>query len=250
MATLLGLWSVQYPINFVANGDTVHQGFNKHIQEISRIYGLLNALDSGKVTTGDLTDALKSYVTTTTFNNHVNSTNPHPNLALSTLSGNLDVSRITGNWPLSRVSGTLSADNMNVEGLKTKLKSWVEGLNTGGISDSSLASRRGRVKFTNGFMIQWDTLPPFDDGHMETDYNYVFPYPFEVCCVGIWVTPWISPEADGTWIFSMGDHDPNWKDALDVTGAIMRDNSTSTLPRAGVTIVRHEVGKKIVAIGY
>ena len=54
MATKLGgPWSVQYPLRYYSGGDTTAQGFGKHIQEIARIYGLLNALDTGKIDSED-----------------------------------------------------------------------------------------------------------------------------------------------------------------------------------------------------
>lgn len=179
MATLLGPWSVQYPINFVANGDTVHQGFYKHIQEITRIYGLLNALDSGKVTTSDLTAALANYVTTTTFNSHVNSASPHPNLTLG-------VDKITGNWPLSRVSGSLAAGNMDIAGLKTSLKPWIENLVGGGS-----ASGNGYFTLPNGLMFQWGSRNlTIADGNEEI-YQLNFHVAFPNECFSVMVTPQI-----------------------------------------------------------
>ncbi len=113
MPTLLGPWNVQYPINFVANGDTVHEGFNKHIQEIARIYGLLNALDAGKADTSDLTALRDSLIAAieavsggpvpdifmSDLINHINSDNPHPNLLLTNTKGKLPVSRVDGLIP-------------------------------------------------------------------------------------------------------------------------------------------------------
>ena len=113
MPTLLGPWNVQYPINFVANGDTVHEGFNKHIQEIARIYGLLNALDAGKADTSDLTalkDSLLAAIGALSGGpvpdifmsdliNHINSDNPHPNLLLTNTKGKLPVARVDGLIP-------------------------------------------------------------------------------------------------------------------------------------------------------
>lgn len=144
-AQIQALYQVTYPINFVANGDTVHDGFHKHIQEIERIYGLLGGLERSKVTTGDLVSTLANYVTKTEFNNHVNSTNPHPNLQLATLGGNLDVSRITGNWDLSRVTGQLAVGNINMAGLiaylegNTGFADWIKSIAGGGSGGNYLA---------------------------------------------------------------------------------------------------------------
>lgn len=172
MPTLLGPWNVQYPINFVANGDTVHEGFNKHIQEIARIYGLLNALDAGKADTSDLTALRDSLIAAieaasggpvpdifmSDLTNHINSSNPHPNLLLSNTKGNLPVSR--------------------VDGLTSYLQSWVEGLG-GGVSDESIGTN-GYLKFKNGFMIVWGTVPAVsNDTH---DYAVTFHKAFPNAC--------------------------------------------------------------------
>ena len=55
---LLGPWSVLYPVRFYSGGDTTRQAFGKHIQEIARIYGLLNALDAGKAGSDEIADVV------------------------------------------------------------------------------------------------------------------------------------------------------------------------------------------------
>ncbi|MBQ9528068.1 MAG: hypothetical protein IJR68_10700 [Fretibacterium sp.] len=74
--TILGPWEVKYPVKFYDGGDTVTQAFEKHIQEIIRIYGLLNALDEGKLDIGDFEKAM---------NAHIQDSDPHPNLSHNTL---------------------------------------------------------------------------------------------------------------------------------------------------------------------
>ena len=54
MPTLIGPFNVGYPVNFTSGGDTTRDAFSKHIQEIERIYGYLNALDAGKVSASDV----------------------------------------------------------------------------------------------------------------------------------------------------------------------------------------------------
>ena len=76
--TLLGPWNVKYPTNFYDGGDSAAQVFEKHIQEIIRIYGLLNALDEGKLDIGDFERAMDA---------HINDSDPHPNLQHNTLRG-------------------------------------------------------------------------------------------------------------------------------------------------------------------
>ena len=46
--------AVQYKVNFYSGGDTTRDAFSKHIQELERIYGLLNALDTAKVSASDV----------------------------------------------------------------------------------------------------------------------------------------------------------------------------------------------------
>lgn len=235
-AQIQALYQVTYPINFVANGDTVHDGFHKHIQEIERIYGLLGGLERSKVTTGDLVSTLANYVTKTEFNNHVNSANPHPNLQLATLGGNLDVSRITGNWPLNRVSGTLGTGNMDINGLKSNLQSWVEGLG-GGVSDQSI-SANGYLKFKNGLMIEWGKIPGTDDNNTVHDYdvNFHTPFPHEcfVVTCGIVDNTNKGTGSDGA------SH--NWGNAI-----VMR---VRTLSKTGFTLYTHVFERRYIAIGY
>ena len=174
-AQIAALYQVTYPINFVANGDTVHIGVYKHIQEIDRIYGLLAGLERSKVTTSDLAAMLSqyatagdlaNYVTKTDFNNHINSSNPHPNLDLANTKGNIPVSRVTGNWDLSRVTGQLAAGNIDMAGLISALEgnagfaNWISSLAGGsgsgvGISNFNVGSNDGYIEFANGVLIQF-----------------------------------------------------------------------------------------------
>lgn len=139
MAKVVGPWDPQYPVNFVSDGDTTRDAFGKHIQEIERIYGLLNGIAAAKIEAEDLNEALTA---------HINSTNPHPNLQLTTLKGNLpfsridgslDLSRTTGNLPSSRVSGNFSSDRITgnfgtdrITGLEAYVRSIVESSSSGG----------------------------------------------------------------------------------------------------------------------
>ena len=52
---IIGPFSKGFAVNFRSGGDTTKDAFHKHIQEIDRIYGYLNALDVGKVSAADLT---------------------------------------------------------------------------------------------------------------------------------------------------------------------------------------------------
>ena len=137
-------FSVGYPVNFYSGGDTTRDAFGKHINEITKIYGILNALDAEKVSASGVTSSITSVTTSLTA--HINSTNPHPNWtptvswsnvtnkpSLSALSGNLDVSRINGLTTL--IDGRINS-------------------NSNGITSGSLDDR-GYVKFKNGLIVQW-----------------------------------------------------------------------------------------------
>ena len=87
---------VGYPVNFAPSGDTTSQAFYKHIQEIIKIYGLLEDLNSRKAEMSDIASSLSDM--NGDLQSHIDSSSPHPNWnpTLSSLSGNLDVSRIDG----------------------------------------------------------------------------------------------------------------------------------------------------------
>ena len=99
---LTGPFSVEYPVNFYSGGDTTKEAFGKHIQEIQRIYGLINSLNADKVSASEVTNLIQP---------HINSTDPHPNwiIDLSRTTGNLATSRLSGNINASLISGTLSS---------------------------------------------------------------------------------------------------------------------------------------------
>ena len=42
-----------YPINFTDSGDVIHEAFRKHIQEVARIYAILND-ESVSIKVGDV----------------------------------------------------------------------------------------------------------------------------------------------------------------------------------------------------
>ena len=234
-AQIQALYQVTYPINFVANGDTVHNGFHKHIQEIERIYGLLGGLERSKVTTGDLVSTLANYVTKTEFDNHVNSTNPHPKLQLATLGGNLDVSRITGNWPLNRVSGTLGTGNMDINGLKSSLQSWVEGLGGGGVSDVSFGTN-GYLKFQNGLMIEWGTIPAVSNDTHDYAVTFHKAFPNACFCLAGCV---VDTTNRGTG-----------SDGASHNFGNMITMRVKTLSRTGFTLYFHNLERRYIAIGY
>ena len=149
---LIGPFSVGYPVNFTSGGDTTRDAFGKHIQEIERIYGYLNALDAGKVSASDVSGLSGSIGSVNTaLTNHINSSNPHPNykpsVSWSDLTNKPNLADLNGDLPMSRVTGNLDANRIN------NLPSG--GSDKGdGITESTL-SGKGYAKFNNGLIIQW-----------------------------------------------------------------------------------------------
>lgn len=166
---ILGPFSVTFPVDFRSGGDTTKAAFGKHIQEIERIYGIINALDADKISGNDFTNKLAQ---------HVNSTAPHPNLSLSSLGGNIDISRITGNLAASRVSGTLTNANINT-GNVNGLNAFVQGLINQSIpsvgSFDCVATGdggtyvHGYANFSTGCQIRFGRHPITDYGSDEAN---------------------------------------------------------------------------------
>lgn len=175
---LLGPWKVLYPVRFYSGGDTTSQAFGKHIQEIERIYGLLNALDAGKAGSADIADALQK---------HIDSPNPHPNWK-----PNLSFDDITGNIDAKRIYGDLVNAYIDVSHVKN-LQSLIDGAipppapdKGDGIIHHSLGSI-GYIKFNNGFMLQWGGTTDIT-GHDESVHEYNFPVSFPTQCCQVVAT--------------------------------------------------------------
>lgn len=164
--SLLGPFSVGYPVAFRSGGDTTREAFGKHIQEIERIYGILNALDAGKLSSGDMAGSLDA---------HIQSSNPHPNwkpsISFSDISGNIDASKISGSLsgatiPAGNVIGLLSQATINynkINGLQDFVNSLISAAGVGGGGGSgdgivmSGLSKKGYVKFNNGLIANWNS---------------------------------------------------------------------------------------------
>lgn len=198
--SLIGPFSVGFPVNFKSGGDTTRDAFGQHIEEIKRIYGILNALDAGKVSASDVSGLSGSIGNiNTALTNHINSTNPHPNykpsVSWSDLTGTKpNLADLNGNLPMSRITGNLDASRIN-------------GLPTGdrtdkgdGITESTLA-QSGYVKFNNGFIFQWWTsklyqFSPDSDDFVKKSHTYYenFLTPFQNSCFRMWSSPTIDYE--------------------------------------------------------
>ena len=138
-----------FPVNFYSGGDTTKNAFHKHIQEIERIYDLLNALDAGKLSSGEVDNSIGNLNTSLT--NHINSTKPHPNWkpSFSDISGTLDASNVVG----ALTNATIA--HSNVTGLEDYVKGLIES-EGGGVDDEKLEDN-GYIELSNGLIIQWGT---------------------------------------------------------------------------------------------
>ena len=166
---LLEPFRVSFPVDFRHEGDTTKDAFGKHIQEIERIYGIINAVNADKLSAEEFTTKLQQ---------HIGSNNPHPNLEPGTLGGNLPFSRITGNLDASRVAGTLTNANVNtgnVNGLSAFVK---ELINTSvpSIGDFSCGPTgddgnyvHGYANFSTGCQIRFGRHPIADYGDYDTN---------------------------------------------------------------------------------
>lgn len=187
MTRLRGPYSVAFPVNFTSRGDTTRDAFRKHMDEITRIYGILTGLDADTMDSTAVSQMLKNW---------------KPSMSFSDISGNLDASRVSGaltgaTIDGSKVTGTIAASkvsgkltNANIDtGKVNGLEAFVKGLlpnNEGtGITESSL-STNGYVKFTNGFLIQWGkTKDQNEYVHPSVENEATFVKEFASSCYGV-----------------------------------------------------------------
>ena len=180
--SLIGPFSVGFPVNFKSGGDTTRDAFGQHIEEIKRIYGILNALDAGKVSASDVSGLSGSIGNiNTALTNHINSTNPHPNykpsVSWSDLTGTKpNLADLSGNLPMSRITGNLDASRIN------NLPSGGSIDKGDGITSSSLG-RSGYAKFNNGLIIQWGVTKTYNvNGGKTETYSENFVTSFSEAC--------------------------------------------------------------------
>lgn len=178
----LGPFIVSFPVDFRSGGDTTKAAFGKHIQEIERIYGLLNSLDADKISASDFTEKLTE---------HVNSQNPHPNikLALSSLTGDIDMSRVTGKLPASRVEGNFSTDK--ITGLSNLIADIVS-KSIPSTGSHSYTGTSGYANFSTGLQIRYGEHEVFKyetEGQNETTVRtHDFSKAFTTRCAAVMLT--------------------------------------------------------------
>ena len=154
---LLGPFNVGYPVAFRSGGDTTREAFGKHIQEIKRIYGILNVLDTDKVSASDLNGMLSGFKPSMSFDDISGS------LDLSRTTGNLDGSRISGKIDASKIYGKLSnatIDAGHVNGLNALINSLIPPSSGEGEGITDIKKQEnGYALFNNGLIIQWGISP-------------------------------------------------------------------------------------------
>ena len=202
-------YSESYPIDFRSGGDNVRDAFSKHIQEITKIYGLLN----------DLERKIKQEVEAlSTGKIDVSRISGFSNFQLQSFAGDLPMGRVSGNLDASRVVGTLTGatiPNANVTGLE----SFVKGLISGGGSEDAgegkiSLNENGYAKFSNGLIIQWGNVEVDATSSLGQSITATFATPFTTQCFGVTIAQQnlgdvavrIQPRIGGSeWNFGLND---------------------------------------------
>ena len=187
---LLGPWDVLYPVRFYSGGDTTRQAFGKHIQEIERIYGLLNALDAGKLGSNEIADAIGNIT-----HNGLNGLQGGTAMERYHLTA-AQVQKLEG----AASGGDIIKEHNSLSGLeggggghfyhlsqaqKNGLDDLIQN-GGGGIVDESL-SGDGYVVFANGFTVQWGERK-FTRSEYQSIVTGRFPIAFRVACWGVVAT--------------------------------------------------------------
>ena len=174
-------FDVAFPVNFYSGGDTTKEAFGKHIQEIKRIYGIINSVNADKVSAAELTSKFTEINGKITQNNsslqsHIDSTNPHPNykpsLSFSDISGKLETSKLTGKLPIRVVDP--DGNPLDVETPTPASPDETYVVIPKSISSNSLVNN-GYVKFENGLVVQWGTGTAGGEDGRRNSFNMTFP---------------------------------------------------------------------------
>ena len=169
---LLEPFNVAFPVDFRSGGDTTKDAFGKHIQEIERIYGIINAVNADKLSAEDIADKLgKIEVLNDDLQDHIDSEKPHPNYkpTFNDITGDLDASRVKGQLPIRAFrEGEFFIEDPD----KTTL-----------IIPSEITSKKllqnGYIEISGLFQMQWGTTTPLGANTEETArYTITFPNKF------------------------------------------------------------------------
>ena len=146
----------------------------------------------------------------------------------------IGIDKINGDWPLSRVSGTLSVGNIDTNGLKSNLESWVKGLSVG-ISEASLGNN-GYVKFSNGLMVEWGVIPAVSNDTRDYAVNFHKAFPNVCFCLAGCI---VDTTNRGTG-----------SDGASHDFGNMITMRVKSLSKTGFTLYFHYFERRYIAIGY
>ena len=179
-------YSVRYPVNDKAGGDTVKQAFGKYNAEVTAIYGILNELKGNDLTPSEIDDlkygsVVGSRITGSIDGSHIT----------GTVAGFIDGQHVTGNISGNQISGTIITAQIpsgNVTGLEAFVNELIDGHGGDksgyGITSSNLGTN-GYVKFGNGFVVQWGN-------HLQntslSEYDIEFPTAFSSACYSVLIS--------------------------------------------------------------
>ena len=183
MARTKGPYSAAFPVNFTSSGDTTRDAFKKHMDEITRIYGILTDFDKDIASTEGITGELTR---------HINSTNPHPNykpsVSWSDVNNKPGLDDLSGTLTASKVRGSLTGATIatgNVTGLEAFVNGKIPASKGDGITESTLGET-GYVKFANDLLIQWGkTEYLYAYVHPSTENEAAFTKEFASACYGV-----------------------------------------------------------------
>lgn len=170
----------QYTVNFKSGGDLTKDAFWKHIQEIHRIYGILNDLDANSVDSAAVTKAIDDAI------NKLKST-WKPSLTFNDISGTLDGSRLSGNISAALIKGALTNATIpsgNVTGLEGFVNGKISAIPTppdkgDGLSRCTIGTRTspsGYGVFKNGLIMEWGRST-FEATEHKGHINFSLPFP-------------------------------------------------------------------------
>lgn len=182
MARVRGPYSAAFPVNFTSNGDTTRDAFKKHMDEITRLYGILTEFDKDIANAEGMTGQLTS---------HINNANPHPNykpsVSWSNVTDKPGLDDLGGTLTASKVKGALTGATIasgNVTGLEAFVNGKIPASKGDGITEGNLGEA-GYVKFNNGLMIQWGkTAYQYEYLH-GTENEATFGKEFASSCYGV-----------------------------------------------------------------
>lgn len=186
MARERGPYSVLFPVNFTSKGDTTREAFRKHMDEITRIYGILTGLDADAIDAGTVSSMLQA---------HIDSATPHPNYKPSwtDLKDKPGLDDLSGTLTASKVRGALTGATIasgNVTGLEAFVNGKLPEDKGIGITDAEMGDS-GYVKFKSGFMIQWGrTVNQYEFVHPSIENEHSFQKEFTSACFAVVTQPW------------------------------------------------------------